>query len=113
MCREVRANQQEVMVRVRGRHHLRRGRAERAGSVHLLTTGVLVGGPVGSNPEALGRAGGATIDVASEDDGAGGRAAGEERLELGALRGVRGHLIGLMRGQVGGAHVDADSGADA
>src|SRR5919109_2612165 len=71
-CREVRADQQDVVVTVRGRHHLRRGRAERAASVDVLESGGLLGGPVGAGPDAGGGAGGATVDVTPEGDGAGG-----------------------------------------
>ena len=87
--------------------------AERAGSVDVLTPGVLVGGAVGASPKAVGGAGRVTIDVAPENDGAGGSATCKERPELGALWVVRGHFIGLVGGKVGGAHIDADSGADA
>lgn len=86
------------MVSVCARHHLHRGRAERAASIDLLASGVRVGGTVGSGPEAMGGAGEETVDVAPEDDGAVGRATGKERSELGALRVVRGHLNDLGRG---------------
>ena len=54
---EVRADQQDVVVAVRGRHHLRRGRAERAAPVDVLKAGGLLGGAVGAGPEAGGGAG--------------------------------------------------------
>src|SRR3954454_6337709 len=97
------------MVAVPGGHHLDQGRVERAGSIDVLAPGVLLGGPVGAGPEALGGAGGATVEVAREDDRAGGRTTGQERPELGALWVVCRHLIGLVGGEVRGAH-DVDSG---
>ena len=113
LCGEARPDQQDVMVGMRGGDHLGRGRAERARSIDVLTPGVLLRGPVGAGPEALRGAGGATIDVAREDDGAVGRATCKERPELGALRVVCSNLIGPAGGEVGGAHVDVDSGGDA
>ena len=94
---------------VAGSHPCGRG-AERAGSVDVLTPGVLVGRTVGAGPEAVGGAGGETVDVASEDHGAGDGSACEERAELGALRSVRGYLIGLRGGKVSGAYIDARLG---
>jgi hypothetical protein len=52
---EVRADEQDVVVGVCSRLHPRRGRAKRAGTVHLLTPGILVRRPVGASPEAEGR----------------------------------------------------------
>src|SRR3954454_1165316 len=101
------------MVAVRRGRRLGRGRAERARSVDVLAPGVLFGRRVGAGPEALRGAGGATVDVTPEDDGAGGRATCKERPELGALQVVCSHLIGPAGGEVGGAHVDVDSGRDA
>src|SRR4051794_41866 len=100
------------MVGVRAGDHLGRGRAERARSIDLLTPGVLLAGHVGANPEALRGAGGAPVDVAREDHGAGGRATCKECPELVALRAVCSHLIALPRSEVGGAHVNVDSGCD-
>jgi SAM-dependent methyltransferase len=94
-CDQPRADQQDVVVGVSGRHNLRRGRSERAGSVYLLASGILAGAAVGSGPEALGRAGGEPIHVAPEDDGLAQRTTRQERPELGALRRVRGRLIEL------------------
>ena len=111
--REVRADQQHVVVGVRGRHHLRRWRAEHAASVDVLEPGGLLGGPVGAGPEAGGGTGVATVDVTSEGDGACGRATRKERRELDALRVVPGDLNRRARVQVGGAHVDVDSCGDA
>ena len=68
-----------------------------------------MGRAVGAGPEAERGAGGPTVEVAADDDGAGGSATCQHRPELGALRVVRGHLIALVRGEVGGAHLDADS----
>ena len=84
LCGEMRADQQNVVVGVCGRLQPRRGRAERAGSVDVLTPGVLVGGLVGAGPEAVGGARGATVDIAPEDDGAGSPATCKERPELAA-----------------------------
>src|SRR3954471_14461217 len=100
---QARTDQQDVVVRVRGREHLGRGRAKPAAPVDVLEPGGLVGGPVGAGPGAVGPAGAATVDVAAEDDGAGGCATGEERPELGALRVVRGRLDGRERVEVRGA----------
>jgi hypothetical protein len=75
VCAEIRTDQQDVVVGVYGGHHPRRGRAKRACSVDLLTPGILVRGTVGAGPEAVRGAGGATVQVASEDDGVGRRAA--------------------------------------
>jgi hypothetical protein len=80
-------DEQDVVVAVHGRHHLRRGRAERAASVDLLEAGGLVGGlvggPVAAGPEAGGGAGLVTVDVPPpEDDRAGCHATGKERREL-------------------------------
>src|SRR5438094_247173 len=60
-CAEARAHKQDVVVGVTSRHHLRCGRAQWARSVHLLSPGILLGKgkPVGSDPEAVGGAGGA------------------------------------------------------
>jgi hypothetical protein len=55
----------------------------------------------------------ATVDVTAEGDGARGRATRKERGELDALRVVPGDLSRRARGQVGGAHVDLDSGGHA
>src|SRR5947209_1877966 len=103
-CGEVRADEQDGVVGVSGRHHPRGGGAEPAGSIDLLTSGILVAGPVAASPEAERRAGGPTVDVASEDDCAGGRVTCKAGPELGALRAVRGRLIGLGGGEVGGAY---------
>ena len=86
--------------------------ARSAFSVDLLAAGVLAGGAVGECPEALGGAGGKTVEVAPEDDAAGG-AGGEERGELGALRVIRGRLNRVVGGQVRSAHLEAESGDDA
>src|SRR5687767_5908115 len=51
------ADQQDVVVRVCGRHHLRRRRAERAASVDVLEPWGLPGGPVGAGPCTVGGAG--------------------------------------------------------
>ena len=59
-CRDVRADQQDVVISVRGRHHLRPGRAERAASVDVLESRGLLGGAVRAGPDTVGRAGGAT-----------------------------------------------------
>ena len=91
----------------------RGGRAEPSASVDALEARGLVGGAVGPGPGALGGAGAAAVDVAPEDDRAGGRSTLEQRGELGALRVVRGRPRGRACDEVGGAHVDADSGADA
>src|SRR5215467_9068753 len=99
VCAEMCTDQQDVVVGVYGGHHPRRGRAKRACSVDLLTPGILVRGSVGAGPEAVRGARAATVHVASEDDGAARRAVGQDRSELGALRRVRGHLIGLVRGK--------------
>ena len=72
--------------------------AERAGSVDVLIPRVLTSEPVSSDPEALRGAGGATIDAPPEDDGVGDGTTRQKRLELGALRGNRGHLIELRGG---------------
>ena len=111
-CREMRADQ-DVVVTVRGRHHLRRGRAERAASVDVLKSGGLLGGSVGAGPDAGGGAGVATVDVTPEGDGACGRATCKERREFDALRVVPGDLNGRACVQVGGAHVDVHPGGDA
>lgn len=50
-CDQLRAHEQNVAVGVCGQR-LRRGRAERAGSVDVLLPG-LVGEPVGASPEAV------------------------------------------------------------
>ena len=71
---EVRPNEQDVVVRMRRGNHLGRRRVQRAGSVDLLKAGVLLGGPVGADPETRRGAGGATVDVTPEDDGTGARA---------------------------------------
>jgi hypothetical protein len=92
---DVSTDQQDVMVGVCGRDHACRQRAEHASSVDLLAPGILMGGSVGPGPEAARRAGVATVDVAAEDDGAGDRATCKERPELGALRAVGRHLVGL------------------
>src|SRR5439155_9157339 len=113
VCAEIRADQQDVVVGVYGGHHPRRGRAKRACSVDLLTPGILVCGTVGAGPEAVRGAGGATVHVASEDDGAGRSAACKDRSELGALQLVRGHLNRPVRGKVSSADVNADPGAGA
>jgi hypothetical protein len=112
-CRDVRADEQDVVVSVRGRHYLRRGRAERAASVDVLESGGLRGGPVGAGPEAGGGAGAETVDVTAESDGACGRPTRKERRELDALRVVPGDLNSCARVQVGGAHVDVGAGGDA
>ena len=112
-CREARADEQDVVVGVCSRHNLRRRRAERGGSVDLLTPGVLAGGPIGPGPEAVRGAGGPAVDVAAEDDCASSRATRKERSELGALRSVGADLVDFGRRQVRGAHVDAHSRADA
>src|SRR5690242_19135116 len=96
-----------------GGHHPGRGRAKRACSVDLLAPGILVRGTVGAGPEAVRGAGGVTVHVASEDDGAGRRTASKDRSELGALQLVRGHLNGLVPGKVSSAYVNADPGAGA
>src|SRR5829696_74509 len=84
-----------------------------AASVDVLESGGLLGGPVGAGPEAGGGARVATVDVTAEGDGACGRATRKERRELDALRVVPGDLDRRARVQVGGAHVDVDSGGDA
>ena len=58
---EVGADLEDVVVGVRGRHHLGRGRAERAVSVDALESRGLVGGTVGPGPGALGRARAASV----------------------------------------------------
>src|SRR5947209_5598575 len=112
-CGQVRADDQDVVVGVRGGQHLRRGRAECAGSVDLLKAGGLVGGPVGADPEMLRRAVAATVDVSAKNDGTAGGATSKERLECGALRRVRGHLIGFVGGKVRSAHLNAGAGDNA
>src|SRR5215467_14830014 len=92
VCAEMCTDQQDVVVGVYGGHHPRRGRAKRSCSVDLLTPGILVRGTVGAGPEAVRGAGGATVHVAAEDDGAGRRAACKDHSELGALQLVRGRL---------------------
>jgi hypothetical protein len=52
---------QDVVVGVRGRHHLRRGRPERAAPVDVLESRGLLGGPMGAGPEAGGGAGVVTL----------------------------------------------------
>ena len=74
LCAEIRADQQDVVVGVDGRHDPRRGRAERGGSVDLLQPGILVGGTVGASPVVGRGARGVTVEVTAEDDGAAGRA---------------------------------------
>src|SRR5262245_27859511 len=91
---EVRADQQDVVVGVPGRHDLSPGRAERAAAVDVLEPGRLVGGAVGARPDAVGGAGAATVDVTAEDDRARGRATREQRLEFDALRVVPADLDG-------------------
>ena len=108
----MRADDQDVVVGVSGRHHAREGDAAQP-CRNVLTTRILVGGRIGADPEAGGSTGGTTVEVAPEDDGAVDRATCKERPELDALRVVRRHLIALMGRKVRGAHVDADSGADA
>src|SRR3954452_20382623 len=104
------ANQQEVVVGVRGGDHLGLRRAERARSISLLKPRVLIRGAVGAAPKRPRRTGAATVDVAPEDDRARGRATRKYRPKLGALRAVRAHLIGGAGGEVRRAHVDAGSG---
>ena len=70
-------------------------------------------GTVGAGPEAVRGAGGVTVQVASEDDGAGRRAACKDRSQLGALQLVRGRFNGLVRGKLSSAYVNADRGAGA
>jgi hypothetical protein len=55
----------------------------------------------------------ATVDVTAEDDGACVPATRKERREFDALRVVPGDLNSRARVQVGGAHVDVDSGGHA
>src|SRR3954447_25581144 len=98
---------------MRGPDDLRRRRAERGASVDVLEPGILAGGAVGAGPGAAGRAGAAAVDVAAEGDGADGRATGEERRELRALRVVAADLDARAGVQVGGAHVDAGPRRDA
>ena len=106
-------DQQDVVIGMSGRYHLGPGREEGRGSIDLLTPGVLMGGSVGSGPEAVWSAGRATVQVAPEDDGSGGRAASEEGSEFRALGCVRGDLVGFRGGQMSGAYVDPAPGADA
>ena len=65
---EARADQQDVVVGVDGRHDLCRGRHERAVSGDALESRGLAGGAVGPGPGALGGARAAAVDVAPEDD---------------------------------------------
>jgi hypothetical protein len=90
------------VIGVRGGQHLRSGRAELAAPVDVLEPGRLVGGRVGAGPEAVGRAGIAAVDVATEDRGA----TGEQCRKLGALRVVAGDLNRRSCVQVCGADVD-------
>jgi hypothetical protein len=55
----------------------------------------------------------ATVDVTAEGDGSCRGPTGKERGELDALRVVPGDLNRRARVQVGGAHVNVDSGGDA
>src|SRR6185437_13508184 len=96
------ADEQDVVIGVDGRHHLRRGRTEGAGSVDLLEPGVLTGRAVAAAPESVRGAGGSPVEIAAEDDAASGRATGQERRELGALRVVSGDLAGRAFVQMGG-----------
>ena len=109
----MKADQQDVVVGVRGRQHRRRWRAERSAPVDVLEPRGLRGTAVGADREAAGRARVAAIDVAAERDAAGRRAAGEDRGQLRALRVVAAHLARHARVQVGGAHVDAGAGGHA
>jgi hypothetical protein len=79
---------------VPGRHHLRRGRAERAASVDVLESGGLLGGPVGAGPDAVGGAALATVHVTHEGDIACGRPTCKEYREFYALPVVPGDLDG-------------------
>src|SRR5215218_774429 len=104
-CGEVRPNQHNVMVGVHGGDHLGRGRAQCARSRDVLKPRGLLGGPVAAGPEALRGAWGAAIQVAPENDGAGGGATCEERPELGALGPVCSYLVVPGGGEVSGAHL--------
>src|SRR3954454_12005934 len=110
---EMRADQQHVVVGVRGGHDLNRRETERAGPVDALESRGLVRGAVGPGPGAPGGARVAAVDVATEDDRARGRSTFEDGGELGALRVVAGRAARRACGEVGGAHVDADAGRDA